>query len=240
MRLFLPLVFLLPVTASSQTLHYGWPGIGDDPCSEWLNCATGCSACNSPIASDASLIGTNASWMGVHYCPHPKGDGDSVVETSGWSELPGEAMIVFSLITLQPLQVDSIIIDHHGVDGGSTHLQVRYGVNTTLPVEVIKDEPVSMGEQRTVIADAGCIIPAEGGAYGMAQLILQAYGGDGWLLDNVRVVTSPCMSTGIDVIVPTTAIDQRPVTDLFGRRVGDQASQGIYLNARHQRVVVLP
>ncbi|MBK7946749.1 MAG: hypothetical protein IPJ85_16235 [Flavobacteriales bacterium] len=35
----------------------------------------------------------------------------------------------------------------------------------------------------------------EGAAFGTAQLILQAYeGGDGWWLDEVRIVTSDCMA----------------------------------------------
>ena len=56
----------------------------------------------------------------------------------------------------------------------------------------------------------------------------------------MRIVTSPCLTTGIDAILPGRMIDQRPVIDLFGRRVDNNAAQGVYLNARHQRVVVLP
>ncbi len=240
MRHLFLLFFLLPFITTAQTLLYAWPGINADPCSEWLNCETGCTACNTPIASAASLMGTGAVWMGVNRCPHPKGDGDSMVETSGWSNMPGEAMVIVSMIALEPVQVDSIIIDHQAMEGGCDRLQVRYGANTTLPTTVVRDGTITEGGQQTIITDLGCITPGDG-VYGTAQLILQAYGGgDGWWLDNVRIVTSPCLTTGIDAILPGRMIDQRPVIDLFGRRVDNNAAQGVYLNARHQRVVVLP
>ncbi|MEO8588419.1 MAG: hypothetical protein ABI432_03545 [Flavobacteriales bacterium] len=241
MRLLTPIFLLASFSLSAQSLYYGWPGLGEASCSEWLNCATGCSACNSPIATGAALIGTSATWIDMNPCPHPKGDGDSVVETHGWTSTPGDAMVVLGMIALQPMQVDSIIIDHQGMEGGNEHLQVRYGINIALPTEVIKDESISLGEQRTIITDVGCITPGEGGAFGTAQLILQAYGpGDGWWLDNVRIVASPCFTTGIVTVTPTSVIDRRPVMDLFGRRIDDSAAQGVYLNAQHQRVVVLP
>lgn len=241
MRWILAPLFALPFALSAQTLHYGWPGIGDDPCTEWISCPAGCSACNTPIASDASLIGTAAAWVEVSHCPHPKGDGDSVVETAGWTAAPDAAMIIIGMVAIVPLQVDSIIIDHLGVAGGCERLQVRYGTNIGLPTDVIKDVPIAIDAQRTVITNAGCIVPSEGGSIGTAQLVLQAYaGGDGWQLDNVRIVTSACSTTGIGEVGSVSTIDQRPVLDLMGRPVGSEAVQGVYLNARHQRVVVLP
>jgi hypothetical protein len=233
-------LLLFPFAVTAQSLYYGWPAISIDPCSEWIGCQAGCTACNTPLASSAALMGTGAAWMAVSRCPHPKGDGDSVVETSGWSAVPGEAMIILSMIALQHVQVDSIIIDHQAMEGGCDRLQVRFGTNTTLPTTVVRDEGIVDGAQRTVITDLGCIAPGDGG-YGTAQLILQAYGaGDGWWLDQVRIVTSPCLSTGIEAIAPNSRIDLRPVTDLLGRRVDADAPQGVYLNARHQRVLVLP
>lgn len=241
MRWLTAILLFVSFNLAAQTIVYGWPGLGPNICSQWINCITGCSACNTPIVSDASVMGLAGSWIDVHACPHAKGDGDNIVETSGWGVQPGTAMVVINLIAFLPLQVDSIIIDHQGMEGGSERLQVRYGVNTSLPALVVRDESVVTGDQRTVITDVGCIMAAEGSENGTAQLILQAYGGgDGWWLDNVRIVASPCMSTGIDVISPTRKNDPRPLTDLLGRRVGSEASQGVYLNARHQRVVVLP
>ena len=241
MRWLTSILVLASFNLSAQTIFYGWPGIGPDLCSQWINCTTGCSACNTPIVSDASVIGLGASWMDVHACPHAKGDGDNIVETSGWGVQPGTAMVVISMISLLPIEVDSIIIDHQGMEGGSERLQVRYGVNTNLPTLVVRDESVVTGQQRTVITNAGCIMAEGSATNGTAQLILQAYGGgDGWWLDNVRIVASPCMTTAIDAIAPNSKIDLRPSTDLLGRRVDADASQGVYMNARHQRVVVLP
>ncbi|HMC97788.1 MAG TPA: hypothetical protein VKG92_09050, partial [Flavobacteriales bacterium] len=60
MRLLTPIFFFASLSLSAQSLFYGWPGIGDDPCSDWIHCKAGCTACNSPIASGAALIGTSA------------------------------------------------------------------------------------------------------------------------------------------------------------------------------------
>ena len=123
MRSFVLLSCLLPIALTAQTLDYGWPNLGDDPCSEWISCPGGCTACNTPVASSATLIGAAAAWMGVSHCPHAKGDGDSVVETDGWTVEPDEAMVIISVIVLQPLQVDSIIVDREGTTGGCERLR---------------------------------------------------------------------------------------------------------------------
>lgn len=234
------LAAFMPVMVQAQLLNYGWPNLGLDPCAEWLSCEEGCTACNTPRGSSSWFTGSEAAWIGVTACPHAKGDGDATVFTTGWTTMPGEAMVVISLVALEALQVDSIVIDHTGTADGCDRLQVRFGVNSGLPETVVRDEALAGEAQRTVITDLGCITPGEGGI-GTAQLVLQAYGGgDGWWLDNVHVVTSPCLSTGISAFTVPASQDHRPVRDLLGRPVGRYTAQGIYFDRLGNRVVVLP
>lgn len=234
------LMALVPGMLAAQTLYYGWEGIGMDPCTEWIGCDEGCSACNAPRSSDGLLIGAATAWMGVAYCPHAKGDGDSMVLTSGWGQQPASAQIMFDIIALQPLQVDSIIIDHQAVAGCSDRVEVSFRTAVAEGMEVVKDEQLLGPPQRTVLTQLGCVEVPEGSPYGLARLALRAYGaGDGWWLDAVRIVTSPCLSTGVATLAPATVEHQRPVMDVLGRSVGLDAAQGVYLNAQGRRVVVV-
>lgn len=240
LRLLSVLSGLLPALLSAQSLSYAWPDLGPDPCDQWIGCEAGCSACNTPRGSTSWFTGTSASWIGITACPHAKGDGDATVLTTGWTAMPGDGMVAIGLVALEPVQVDSIFIGHAGTEDGCERLQVRFGINSGLPQTVVRDEAIAGDAQYTVITDAGCIAPGESGI-GIAEIVLQAYGGgDGWWLDDVRVVTSPCLSTGIDAVAAPAAQDPRPVRDLLGRPVGRYAAQGIYLDARGGRVVVLP
>lgn len=233
-------ILLFWTVLSAQTLVYDWPGLGELACSEWIGCDAGCSACNTPQSSSAVLIGASAAWIGVDACPHAKGDGDSHVFTTGWNDSPTEPMIVISLIALQSLTVDSLIIEHQGIEGGSDRMRVRFGSNDVLPQDVVKEEAIDGAAQHTVVTGLGCISPAEGGAFGTAQIVLQAFdGGDGWWLDRVRIVTSPCLVTGIASVQVSERSAQRPAFDFLGRHVGQHPDPGFYLNAAGSRVVVV-
>lgn len=240
MRCILTVPFLLPIIAASQTLTYGWPAIGMDPCTAWIGCENGCSGCNSPLGGNAALLGTTASWFQVGACPHAAPNGNNIVYTTGWGAAPGDAKVVFSFFAMQELQVDSIIITHHGAVGGSERLHIRFGINTILPGTVIHDAAIVQGEQRTVITGPGCLTVPEGEAYGTAQLILQAYeGGDGWWLDEVRIVTSDHLAMSVQQLGSTPTLRARPVFDLHGRSVARDPVQGLYLDAQGRRVVVV-
>ncbi len=240
MRAITVLVLLFGTALSAQTLVYDWPGLGEVACTEWIGCDAGCSACNAPQSTSAVLIGASAAWVGVDVCPHAKGDGDSQVFTAGWSASASEPMIVISLIALEMLTVDSLIIEHQGIEGGSGRMRVRYGTNEVLSEQVMKEEAIDGSVQRTVITGLGCMTPAEGGAFGTAQIVLQAFdGGDGWWLDRIRIVTSPCLVTGFASMQATSDSPQRPTLDFLGRRVGQHPAPGFYLNAAGNRVVVV-
>lgn len=240
MRLIVTFLLALPMIASSQTLTYGWPSLGMGPCTEWIGCDNGCSGCNSPLGGNAVLFGAAAAWFDVEACPHVKPGGDNNLLTTGWGAQPNEAMIVFSLFAMHPLQVDSIIITHHGAADGSERLRVRYGTNAVLPETVIHDGVIAADEQRTVITGLDCIAAQEGAAFGTAQLILQAYeGGDDWWLDEVRIVTSDCTAMNVQQLESTAPLRARPVLDLLGRPIARNAAQGIYIDAQGRRVMVV-
>ncbi|MCB9182877.1 MAG: hypothetical protein H6591_03090 [Flavobacteriales bacterium] len=233
-------ILLFCTVLSAQTLVYDWPGLGEVACTEWIGCDAGCSACNAPQSTGAVLIGASAAWVGVDACPHAKGEGDSQVFTTGWNASASEPMIVISLIALETLTVDSLIIEHQGIEGGSGRMRVRFGINQGLPEQVMKEEALDGSMQRTVVTGLGCMTPAEGGAFGTAQIVLQAFdGGDGWWLDRVRIVTSPCLDTGFASMQITSNPRQRPTVDFLGRRVGPHPAPGFYLNAAGNRVVVV-
>lgn len=240
MRLIITVLFWLPMMASSQTLIYGWPELGMEPCAEWIGCDNGCSGCNSPLGGNTVLFGAAAAWFDVDACPHATPGGDNIVHTTGWGAQPNAAMIVFSIFAMHALQVDSIIITHHGAADGSERLRVRYGINAVLPETVIHDAAIAPGEQRTVITGLDCIVAIEGAAFGTAQLILQAYeGGDGWWLDEVRIVTSDCMAMHVQQLESALPLRARPVFDLLGRPIARHAAKGIYLDAQGRRVMVM-
>lgn len=233
-------VLLFGTALSAQTLVYDWPGLGELACTEWIGCEAGCSACNSPQSTSAALIGASVAWVEVDACPHAKGDGDSQVFTAGWSAPSSEPMIVISLIALETLTVDSLIIEHQGIEGGSGRVRVRFGTNEVLPEQVVKEEAIDGSMQRTVITGLGCISTAEGGSFGTAQIVLQAFdGGDGWWLDRIRIVTGPCLVTGFASVQATSNPLPHPTVDFLGRRVGQRPAPGFYLNAAGSRVVVV-
>lgn len=213
---------VLVSAANAQTLIYAWPALGMDPCAEWLNCASGCSACNSPASSSAALIGTAAAFIGLDACAHPVVPGDNAVHTSGWGPVPAEQRIIISLIGLVPLRIDSIIVRHGSAPGGPDRLLIEYVRLGPEQESTLLDVPVQLTFEQTVFTDAG-LLKAEGDQpFGSGQLILKAYGGDArpWLLDEVRIVTSPEISTGIGVpdgvLAPARGFD---AFDALGRQL---------------------
>lgn len=213
---------LLATAANAQTLTYAWPALGMDPCAEWLNCASGCSACNSPASSSAALIGTAAAFIGLDACAHPVVPGDNAVHTYGWGLVPGEQRIIFSLIGLVPLRIDSILIRHGSAPGGPDRLLIEYVRLGPEQEGAQLDVPVQATFGESVFTDAG-LLKAEGNQpFGSGQLILKAYGGGAgpWLLDEVRIATSPEISTGIGLLDGALRPVSGPAAfDALGRRL---------------------
>jgi len=207
----------------AQTLTYAWPSLGMDPCSEWLNCETGCSACNAPVSSSAALIGSAAAWINVDACAHPVTEDNNVVHISGWGPGIGEQRVILGLVSLR---IDSIIVRHAAGTNGPDLLRISYVRIGPSTEGSEADVTVHSGFATTIINNAGALRAEGNQAFGVGQVILQAYGGGPgpWLLDEVRIVTSPDISTGISVntdILPPAGMTMP--YDLLGRHLSAPA-----------------
>lgn len=228
----------LPLAA--QVVEYEWPGLGPEPCSQWIGCEEGCSSCNTPVGTDAALLGLAATWSNVDPCPHPSGEGNSMVYTTGWSVAVSDAEIRIDVAAFVPLHVDSIIIDHMGADGGSERLRVGFRASVADSMSVLRDEGIAVAAGHTVITGAGCILAPDGHAFGLARLVLKAYGGgDGWWLDRVRIVASPCLSAGLSVMPYQPASLGRRSIDMLGREVQPGYAPVFRVSAAGGRVMLV-
>lgn len=228
---------LLPLLMVAQRIEYRWL---NTPCTSLLNCDTGCTACNMATNTDASFTAGNAGFIGVDVCPHPISSGDNLLFTYGWPAAPDEQhMVVLSGIAWEPVHIDSLIIEHRSSPGGPERLRVRYGINESMPANILADVPTPTAMGSSVWADLGTVAAGPEMVYGYFSLILQPYqGGSGsWDLDGLRIVGSPATMTGIpDLSVPTGA---RPLPryDALGRPIVERRALRFYLD-RSKRVML--
>ncbi len=235
MRQTLFLLLLWPAGLSAQTLEHRWM---NQPCAQVLNCDSGCTACNLPEGGGAVLIGTNMGVVGVDVCPHPVTVADNAVFTYGWPSFPDAShALLLSGLTLQPLQLDSIVIRHrHGPDG-TERLRIGLSINNA-PAVQIADVNVSDVFGTTVLTDLGVVAATEAMAAGMYQLVLQPYQGQGgsWDLDEVRIVASPASTTGIGELEAARTA-QAPRYDVLGRPAARTDMDGVFID-RFKRIRV--
>ena len=146
-------LLLLPGLLHAQVIDLTWP---NQPCATVLNCDTGCTACNLPAAQGAALLVNAPAFLGVDVCPHPVTVGDNAVLTYGWPAEPDTAhAVLITGLAFTPTRIDSVVLHHRRGADGPARLQVRYGINATMPTTVIADVPVADSFQPTALADLG-------------------------------------------------------------------------------------
>jgi hypothetical protein len=223
--------------AQTEIIHYSWP---NQVCSNMLNCASGCSACNVPDAAESTFFGTNVVWLGVDVCPYPVSVGNNAVFSGGWGLAPDPAKrVLISGISMVPMQIDSIIVRHASYSG-PTRLRIRWTNDPTAPFTELADVVVTHELGTTVLTGVGTVIVPPGMIYGTFQLELSAYDGDSsgdWVLDDLRIVgtqTSGSGAVGISEIGPIGYTPHGRTFDVMGRPVNNSAAQGLYIGARRQ------
>lgn len=240
MRTLLLLSIMVPLAAPAQTLDYQWLNL---PCATMINCNTGCSACNQATGGNAVVMGNAMAWLGVDICPEPVSVADNALFTQGWPVLPDEGhMLILSGLALQPVRIDSLVIEHRSSADGPQRLLVRYGVNEPMPTTVIADIATSGSFGKSVMVGLGEVAADEGQIFGFFHLLLQPYGGDGgsWDLDAVRIVATPSdnAATTIAEINGTNSMRNGMLHDVLGRPVqGQGRAMGVYRDGR-RRVVL--
>lgn len=223
--------------AQSRTIEYNWLNV---PCSNNIHCSNGCSACNIPDNSDPSFFGTNMIWPGGTICPHPVSPQDNALHTSGWPIIPAAANYgLLSAMSTVPMQVDSLIIHHRSDESGPLRLKISITTDAAQPFVEIADIHVPADWTATVLTDICTMSIGPGMAFGMFQLKVQAYQGDGgeWQLDAVRIVASPAtqLITGIADLDMRYEDTKGQYVDLLGRSMGNDPAPGFYIG--QQRVV---
>lgn len=237
MRVLALLFVLCPLLGAAQVVDYRWLNM---PCSTMLNCDTGCSACNMPQNTTGQFFGNDVGWLGVDVCPHPVVVGDNALLTYGWPVIPDEQhAVIFTGIAFTPTRIDSVIIRQRSGPDGPQRLQVRFGINESMPATIIGDVPVPDAFTPLVITHPGDVIHPETMVYGFFSLLLQPYQGNGgsWDLDDLRIVGSPMEPTGIvDLRLPAP---QGPLAryDALGRPILQKRGLRFYLD-RSKRIVV--
>lgn len=232
---FLALVFSIESTA--QTLNYAWLNL---PCMDNLNCtANGCSACNLPDGGTATFIGTNVNWVGVDVCPHPVSVANNAVYTTGWPMEPQPMVYVgLSAVSMQPVQIDSVIFRHRRSADGPQRVRIQYSNDVMQVAETIGDVEIGTEYEETIFTDLGCLAPNEGSVYSGLQLRFQAYqgGAEGnWQLDELRIVATPCQTAGQVGIAENferALQESGTYVDVLGRPVKGQPAPGVYIGAR--------
>ncbi|MEO8067229.1 MAG: hypothetical protein ABI599_06015 [Flavobacteriales bacterium] len=234
----LAIAFVAASGSSAQSLEYSFL---NQPCGTILNCDSGCTACIVPLAQGAVFTGTPAVWHGIDACPHPITSGDNTVMTYGWPVIADfDHYVEVSGIAFSPMHIDSVIVRHSGEADGPQRLIIRYGANTTMPTTIVSDVVIPSSYSETLVTDLGCVAAEDGMIYGFFQLILQAYdGGSGaWMIDDLRIVATPCSATGINEV---TNVDRRigsgVVFDMLGKATGEAPANGAYLSG--SKVVVI-
>lgn len=233
MRLALLALIMLPAALPAQTLDYRWL---NQPCAQVLNCDSGCTACNMPASSGAVLIGTDLASLSIDVCPHPVTTADNALFTTGWPTLADDQhRLMLSALALQPLHIDSVVIRHRRTADGPAMLRVSTALNNG-PANAVGSVVVDEGFTTTVFTDLGVAAAQEGNAMGLFQLILQAEQGQGgaWVLDEVRIVTSPASLTAIPELLSQRATNA-PRYDLLGRPAPRTDAQGVFLD-RYKRI----
>lgn len=237
MRKLLYAVLLAPGLAQAQTVELDWPNL---PCTTLLHCDSGCTACNMAENASPAFIGTNLGHLGVDICPLPIGGGDNMLATYGWTVLPDADHRVFvSFIAFEPMHIDSLIIRHRSASDGPERVQVRSVLNGTEPA-LIGDVTTPSTLSNTVFTDLGCVAAGSGMIYGLFEVTLQAYQGNGgaWDIDAIRIVGSPCAATGIADPAPLTGPRVAGTTyDAIGRIAGVRPAPGAYTGLG-RRVVI--
>jgi hypothetical protein len=219
-------------SAQSYQIHYQWLNI---PCSTNIHCNEGCSACALPESSSGIFFGTNMGWVGITVCPIPVATGDNALYSNAWPTIPSNSHFgMLSGIASIPLQVDSIIITHRREVTGPQRMRISYTNNAEAPPVEVADVEVPQDWDHTVLTDLGCMPIINDMAYGMFQLRVQPYQGQGgnWILDEVRVVGTLCseLSTGIEATFERNPVSRTETWyDVLGRPVRDgQAAPGVY------------
>ena len=238
----LPILLTVGADAQTRTLTWRWM---NTPCGNVLNCHTGCSACNLPDEQDAVLVGTNAAWIGVTTCPQPFGMGDNAVVSEGWDLAPREdRMVILGAVHLDELRLTGLRIRHAAWGDGAMRLEVGLSLGHQEPFVPVWDGPVPSDLAWLDLSELGCSPVHSDGSPGAFRVRLRAYGdpSGSWLLDEVLMVTEPCVTgitTGVVALDPRMSNAERrtgPV-DALGRRVGAQAAAGAYHNGTRKVVV---
>lgn len=225
------ILFGIDTQAQSQTIRYEWLNV---PCFSNINCNTGCSACNVPENSSSIFFGTNMIWPGLTLCPHPVSTADNAVHSEGWpSFASNNAYAMFSGMSTIPMKVDSFVIRHRSSTGGPQRLRISFTDDVSMPHFEVADVEVTSEWSETVLTDLGRMNMREGQDFGVMQLKLQAYQGQGgaWQIDELRVVGSPSteLTTGIAVYDHRYQHLDGQLTDVLGRPVGKDPAPGMYL-----------
>lgn len=228
------------VQAQQQALTWNWANIA---CSNMLNCSDGCSSCNLPSPFSNNFYGTNAAWVGINTCPQPVVTGDNAVFSEGWSAAPDASkLMMVSGVVPSAMTLDSIIIRHRTDDQGPTWLRIFLKLDLTQPSVKVYEGPVTPEFSTLTLADLGVMNIPEGNTAGGFQLQFQAYGSDGgaWVLDEVRVVASPCtpsLVTGLTELSGRRAGNAGPMVDVLGRPADSQTMLSISHDGK-RRVVI--
>ena len=231
-------VLLTPFGALAQSIDLDWLNM---PCATMLQCDSGCSACTVASNTSALFSGTGIAYTGVDICPESTGGGDNALATYGWAlGVDSSRALFFTVIALQPVQVDSIIIRHRSSADGPGHVRISVGVNNG-PGEPIEDIASPGAFADAVITDLGCVAAGPGMAYGFMKVHIRPYGSNtgSWELDEVRIVGSPCSITSVPELTTTNTRTPGPVIDVLGRRVVGEKVTGVY-QAGGRRVVMVP
>lgn len=227
--------------STAQTLDYQWL---NQPCADNLNCSNGCSACNLPAGGSLTFIGANVIWSGMDVCPHPINTGDNAVYTTNWPIDPTPMVYVgLSAVTMEDVQIDSIIIRHRRSADGPQRVRLMYSNDAMQAPDVIGDVESTQTYEESVFTDLGCLTQTQGSDYSGFQLRIQAYqgGADGnWQLDAMRIVARPCGAAQVGIAENFQRALQESSTyvDVLGRPVKGQPAPGMYIGGR-KRVQVL-
>lgn len=219
----------------TQVISYQWL---NQWCSNVLDCDEGCMACNLPGSTSAQFFGTNVAWIGVEVCPHPVANGDNAVGSFGWeTEYGSDRYIVLSGISVNPVQIDSIILRHARNVNGPNRLKVGYARSMMEPAIEVAELPIEHNFHTDVITDLGCLSTTQEDPFGSFQLMLTPYGSNtgGWYLDEVRIVASPCeLATGLEDVVEQEERYNGPWFDVLGRPVTGDVPAGVYIGGKRQ------
>lgn len=227
---------LVPLAGHAQVIEYAWL---NQPCASLLSCDTGCTACNLPANSSGQFFGNDVGWLGVDVCPHPVEVGDNALLTYGWPTLPADDhAVIITGIAFTPTRIDSVVIRHRSGPDGPQRMQVRFGINVSMPTNVLADVAVPSDLGNTELTDLGTVAASETMVYGFFSLLLQPYQGNGgsWDLDDLRIVGSPVATNVVDLHMPAN-VAALPRYDALGRPVFQRKGVWFYID-RSRRITL--